>query len=76
MIDRHNRIVATSLEDPMGIRCVDIYQTNDGRFFWDEWRRDPEDPSGWHPTGRRDGPFDTEGDAINAAKIIIEWISN
>ena len=44
--DRSNRIVLTSLEDDEGRYCVDIYRTRDLKILWDEWRRDPEDPSG------------------------------
>ena len=75
MIDRSNRLVMTSLEDTTGIRCIDVYRTRDGKVFWDEWRRDPEDPSGWHPTGRRDGPYNGKGAAVEAAKSTVDWIS-
>ena len=76
MIDRSNRLVKISLEDAMGLRCVDIYMTQEGHVLWDEWRRDPEDPSGWHPTGRNDGPYKDEAEAIAAAKSAIDWLSD
>ena len=75
MIARNNRLVMTSMEDTTGLRCIDVYRTQDGTVFWDEWRRDPEDPSGWHPTGRRDGPYKNKGTAVEAAKSAIDWLS-
>ena len=75
MVDRGNRLVLASLEDGTGLRCVDIYRTGDGKVFWDEWRRDPEDPSGWHFSGRRsDRPFETEQDARDAAARSVDWL--
>ena len=75
MIDRRNRLVLASLEDEAGLRCVDIYKTRDGDVLWDEWRRDPEDPSGWHATGRRAcAAFDDETSAREAAVAAIEWL--
>ena len=75
MIDRRNRLVLASLEDDAGMRCVDIYRTRDGSVLWDEWRRDPEDPSGWHATGRLSGAvFPDESSARNAAALEIEWL--
>jgi hypothetical protein len=77
MIDRSNRLVLASLEDGTGLRCVDVYRTRDGAVLWDEWRRDPEDPSGWHATGRRAAStFDDESTARNAAAATIEWLAD
>lgn len=74
-IDRSNRTVLASLEGDDGLRCVDIYRTNDGEIFWDEWRRDPEDPSGWRATGRRSrAAFETEDDAKQAAVTQVDWL--
>ena len=75
MIDRRNRLVLASLEDGTGLRCVDIYRTRDGNILWDEWRRDPEDTSGWHATGRRAGEvYADEAAAREAATSAIEWL--
>ncbi|MGB0632498.1 MAG: hypothetical protein ACPGRZ_17550 [Alphaproteobacteria bacterium] len=77
MIDRSNRQVLASLEDGTGLRCVDIYRTRDGGVLWDEWRRDPEDPSGWHATGRcARSPSKNETDARDAATAAIEWLAD
>ena len=76
-IDRSNRIVLTSLEDDEGRFCVDIYRTRDLKIFWDEWRRDPEDPSGWRATGRRAAKdFKSETEAKKAAYLAVAWLSN
>lgn len=76
MIDRRNRLVLVSLEDGTGLRCVDIYRSRDGDILWDEWRRDPEDPSGWHATGRQGGVYGDEAAARQAAIATIEWLTS
>ena len=77
MIDRRNRQVLASLEDANGLRCVDIYLARNGEIFWDEWRRDPEDPSGWHATGRRSAKgLKNKAEARNAACRSVEWLSD
>ena len=76
MIDRRNRLVLVSLEDGTGLRCVDIYRSRDGDILWDEWRRDPEDSSGWHATGRRGGVYGDEAAARQAAIAAIEWLTS
>tara|TARA_R110000868_G_scaffold397842_1_gene670748 strand:+ start:5087 stop:5320 length:234 start_codon:yes stop_codon:yes gene_type:complete len=75
-MNRRDRLVVASLETDDGFRCVDIVMTPGGLYFWDEWRRDPEDPSGWHTAGRQSvGQFDTQEDARRDAAGCIEWLS-
>ena len=63
------RIVARSIESADGLYCVDVFRTDDGRYRYDEWRRDPEDPAGWRPTGGAGTvAFDRLDDAVRAAK--------
>lgn len=74
-MNRKDRLVVASLETEDGLRCVDIVKRPDGMFFWDEWRRDPEDPSGWHSAGRQSARhFDTEHDAHRDAARVVEWL--
>ena len=74
-MERCGRIVLASIETEDGLRCVDIFRTNAGAIFWDEWRRDPEDPRGWQATGRRaKNAFETEAAALRAAKQAINWM--
>jgi len=70
-----NRVVIKSLQDQDGLRCVDLFQINNGTISWDEWRRDPEDPSGWRPTGRRSATeFFEQDDALEEAIKYVEWL--
>lgn len=76
MINREGRLVVASPETADGRFCVDIYRTADGVFAWDEWRREPEDPSGWQATGRASAQtFETPEAARQAAEKSIEWLS-
>jgi hypothetical protein len=75
-VNRKDRLVVASLETDNGLRCVDIVKRPDGSYFWDEWRRDPEDPSGWHSASRRSvGQFETEESARRDAAHIVEWLA-
>ena len=42
-------IVVISFEDDTGLHCVDVLEIPGQGFR--EFRRDPEDPHGWRPTG-------------------------
>lgn len=69
------RIVARSIESADGLRCVDVFRAGDGRYRYDEWRRDPEDPAGWRPTGAAGtAAFDTLDDAVSAAERQFGWL--
>ena len=75
-MNRKDRLVVASLQTDDGFRCVDIVQRPDGLYFWDEWRRDPEDPSGWHTAGRQSvGEFLTEEQARHDAARNIDWLA-
>lgn len=65
-----------SFESADGIRCVDVFSTASGKFSFDEWRRDPEDPSGWHPTGVAGRtPHDSSEAALDAARHAVPWLA-
>ena len=75
-MNRRDRLVVASLETADGLRCIDIVRRPDGSYFWDEWRRDPEDPSGWHSTGRHSvDSFESEEDARDNASRVVEWLT-
>jgi hypothetical protein len=68
--------VLRSIEAPGGQRCVDIFQRPDGSWGAAEYRRDPEDGSGWYPTHacpdlRCDGPEA----ALTAARSALAWLA-
>ena len=44
------RIVIKSLEDHNQTRCIDLYKYKNGRYSFEVFRRDPEDPMGWRST--------------------------
>ena len=71
-----NRVVR-SIETPAGERCVDIFVRPDGRFGFAEYRRDVEDPRGWHPAGDfGDASFASAGDAFRAARRAVAWLGD
>lgn len=76
-MNRKDRLVVDSLQTDDRFRCVDIVRRPDGLYFWDEWRRDPEDPSGWHTAGRQSvGNFATGEEARRDAARNIDWLAS
>ena len=68
--------VMRSIETKDGLRCVDIFARNDGSFGFEEYRRDPEDRSGWRPTGGFAAVrFNSHSDAMQRARESVGWIS-
>ena len=73
---REGRLVVASPETEDGRLCVDIFRNAEGTYAWDEWRREPEDPSGWQATGRAGtDTFDTQQAARDDAFNSVEWLS-
>lgn len=71
----HAGKVTRSIEDPDGLRCVDLWQAPDGSHGFAEYRRDPEDGRGWAPTGPRAGGFASETAALDAARRSVPWLA-
>ena len=69
--------VVRSIEAIDGLRCVDVFARSDGSFGFEEYRRDPEDRSGWRPVGGfvalRYGSY---GDALKRAQASIHWLTD
>ena len=75
-MNREGRLVVASPETADGRFCVDIFRNAQGVYAWDEWRREPEDPSGWQATGRSSSEtFETAEAARRAAYQSVEWLS-
>jgi len=68
--------VLNSLENSAGDHCVDIFVRDDGTFGFEEYRRDPEDMSGWFSLHRYSRQvFATAEDALAEAKSRVAWIA-
>lgn len=67
-------VVMRSVEAPGGGVCVDIFRRRDGSWGFEEYRRDPEDGSGWYLTGANaDRIFADEAAATEAARETVDW---
>ena len=74
-MSRVHKKVNRSIELPDGSRCVDIFEHEDGRFGFEEYRRDPESNSGWFPIGNYSSLImGSERDALEEALIRIPWL--
>ena len=68
-------VVTGCIENPEKNRGVDIIQQQDGKYRFQEWRRDSEDTTGWillldsHPA-----LLDPEAAAMCAAQLRCIWL--
>jgi hypothetical protein len=71
---KKNYRVTRSFDNPEKNRCVDIVQATNGTFMFQEWRREPEDISGWFLL-QDSSPhtFGSEEEAILKAKLAVFW---
>ncbi len=68
--------VLKSLENSAGDHSVDIFVRIDGTFGFEEYRRDPEDLSGWFSLHRYSHQvFATAEDALAQAKSRVAWMA-
>ena len=68
--------VINSIENFEGDHCVDVFVRVNGTFGFEEYRRDPEDNSGWFPIGHYSSQvFDTEEEALTRAKASVWWLA-
>jgi hypothetical protein len=69
-----NYLVTLSFDNQEKNRCVDIIQDLNGAFRFQEWRREPEDISGWFlMLDSSPKTFISKIEAITAAKLAITW---
>jgi len=73
---QHKNRVLQSINQPGEQMCVDIFERPDGTFGFEEFRRDPEDGSGWFAVGRFavltfDNPDDARVEAIRR----VAWLA-
>jgi hypothetical protein len=68
-------LVSQSMEHPEKNRCVDIVQEHDGKYRFQEWRRDIEDTSGWILLfDSQPVVFGSEREALSAASLRCNWL--
>ena len=67
--------VHRSIEATGGMVCVDIFQRPDESWGFEEYRRDPEDGTGWFATGfHAEQVFASPEDALHAAIRAVPWL--
>ena len=72
----HANKVTRSIETPDGGRCVDLFRRPDATYGFEEYRRDPEDGSGWFPIGfHAQAVFPTETVALAEARLRVAWLA-
>ncbi len=70
-----NAAIINSIEDDDGLHCVDVGRTDDGRFWFKVFRRDPEDCGRWTLTADYSHTlYAVEADAIAAAGSRLPWL--
>ena len=68
-------VVTDCIEHPEKNRCVDIIQQRDGKYRFQEWRRDNEDTTGWILLlDSQPVVFDSEAAATSAAQLRCIWL--
>jgi hypothetical protein len=71
----HVNKVVRSINAPGDGRCVDLFQRPDGSFGFEEFRRDPEDGSGWYPVGGFGAArFDDQVSCLTGARDAVPWL--
>lgn len=71
-----NAAIIHSIEDNEGLRCVDVARSDDGAFYFKEFRRDPEDGGRWTLTADYSAArYTTGSDAIAAASNRLPWLA-
>ena len=56
--------------------CVDIFLRPDGTYGFDEFRRDPEENSGWYSIGHYGNRvFASSEIALNEARKTVRWLA-
>ena len=68
--------VIRSVESSDGLRCIDIFRRDDGSYGFEEFRRDPEDRSGWRPIGGFGALRFADGEAaMQCGRQHLGWLS-
>jgi hypothetical protein len=68
-------LVLASPSTPTADRCLDIFSRPNGKFGFEEFRRDPEDMASWTPVAYYSGTeYASEPEAVAAARNVVPWL--
>jgi hypothetical protein len=62
-----------SFNDETGFQCIDIIMISSTVFTFKTFRRDPEDQTGWFPSGVVGDLYSSKNEAILAAEAAVDW---
>ena len=62
-----------SFSDETGFQCIDIIMISTTAFTFKTFRRDPEDQTGWFPSGVVGDLYSSKNEAILAAEAAVDW---
>ena len=62
-----------SFNDETGFQCIDIIMLSSKAFTFKTFRRDPEDQTGWFPSGVVGDIYYSKKEAILAAEDAVDW---
>ena len=65
--------VIISFNDETGFQCIDIIMISSKTFTFKTFRRDPEDQTGWFPSGVVGDIYYSKKEAILAAEDAVDW---
>lgn len=69
-------MIIKSIEDALGVNCVDVITHSDGKFTFKVFRKDPEDQGRWSLVADYSGlHFPTEKEALRTACAAIPWLA-
>ena len=69
-----DQVVINSINNDNNNLCIDFFNRNNKTFGYQEYRKDPENISGWYRIGNYDYKvFSNKDDAYHDAKKTIVW---
>ena len=70
------QVVIQSINNYESNLCIDFFSRNNGTFGYEEFRRDPENTSGWYKVGYfANKVFSSKDEAYNDAVKRISWLN-
>ena len=70
------QVVIQSINNNESNLCIDFFTRNNGTFGYEEYRKDPENTSGWYKIGYFTYKiFSSKDEAYNDALKTISWLN-